>query len=188
MSGGTFNVSLIMIVGDISDEEATTDKGEHESPICDKHYMFNLLSCTVKLCEDCTQWCWLFLLKKSKRMRSNTDLTDFLGSRSFGVCPACPRTQTIFPDKWQIPIAQQSHGKFVGIEYNNEFEKENDDTLEENYMTASVKLSYGKTISRKYNRNWTAAVILDEVERRSSIPHDMIRLVHTGNMLSDKER
>ena len=31
-SGGTFNVSL---VGNISDEEATTDKGEHESPICE---------------------------------------------------------------------------------------------------------------------------------------------------------
>ena len=114
-------------------------------------------------------------------------MTAFLGSRSFGVCPARPRTQTIFPDKWQIPIAQQSHGKFVGIEYNNEFEKENDDTLEENYMTVYVKMSYGKTISRKYNRNWTAAVILDEVERRSSIPRDMIRLVHKGKMLSEKE-
>ena len=77
MSGGTFNVSLILIVGDISDEEATTDKGEHESPICDKYYMFNLF-CTVKLCENCTQWCWLILPKKSKRMRSNTDLTAFL--------------------------------------------------------------------------------------------------------------
>ena len=61
-SGGTFDVSLIMIVGDISDEEAATDKGKHESPICDK---FNLLSCTVKLCEDCTHWCLLFLMKKS---------------------------------------------------------------------------------------------------------------------------
>ena len=183
MSGGTFNVSLIMVVSDISDEEATTDKGEHESPICDKYYMFNLFSCTVKLYEDCTQRCWLFLPKKSKRMRSNTDLTAFLGSRSFGVCPARPRTQTIFPDKWQIPIAQQSHG----IEYNNEFEKENDDTLEENYMTVYVKMSYGKTISRKYNRNWTAAVLLDEVERRSSIPRDMTYLVHKGKMLSEKE-
>ena len=71
--------------------------------------------------------------------------------------------------------------------YNNEFEKENDDTLEENYMTVYVNMSYGKTIRRKYNRNWTAAVILDEVERRSSIPRDMIRLVHKGKMLSEKE-
>ena len=36
-----------------------------------------------------------------------------------------------FPIKWQIPTPQQSHGKFVGIEYNNEFEKENDDSLRE---------------------------------------------------------
>ena len=75
-------------------------------------------------------------------MRSNTDLTALLGSRSFGVCPARPKTQTIFPDTWQTPIAQQSHGKLVGIEYNNEFEKENDDTLEENYMTVYVKMDY----------------------------------------------
>ena len=68
----------------------------------------------------------------------------------------------------------------MGIGHNNEFENQNDDTLEENYMTVYVKMSYGKTSSRKYNRNWTAAVILDEVERRSSIPRDMIRLVHKG--------
>ena len=55
--------------------------------------------------------------------------------------------------------------------WDNEFEKENDDTLEENYMTVYMKMSNGKTISRKYNRNWTAAVILDEVERRSSQRH-----------------
>ena len=41
--------------------------------------------------------------------------------------------------------------------------------------------------AENYNRNWTAAVILDEVERRSSIPRDMIRLVHKGKMLSEKE-
>ena len=81
----------------------------------------------------------------------------------------------------------------MGIEYNNEFEKENDGMLEENYMTVYVKMSYGKTISRKYNRNctahrnMTADVISDEVERRSSIPRDMIRLVHEGKVLSEKE-
>ena len=32
----------------------------------------------------------------------------------------------------------------------------------------------------------TAAVISDEVKRRSSIPRDMIRLVHKGKMLSEK--
>ena len=40
MSIGTFDVSLIMTVDDISDKEPTTDKGEHESPICDKYYKF----------------------------------------------------------------------------------------------------------------------------------------------------
>ena len=33
----------------------------------------------------------------------------------------------------------------------------------------------------------TAAVISDEVERRSLIPRDMIRLVHKGNMISEKK-
>ena len=33
----------------------------------------------------------------------------------------------------------------------------------------------------------TAAVILDEVERRSLIPRDMIRLVHKGKMISEKK-
>ena len=75
----------------------------------------------------------------------------------------------------------------MGIEYNNKFEKENDDMLEENYMTAYVKMICEKTISIKYDRNWTAAVILDEVERRSSITRDMIRLVYKGKMLSEKK-
>ena len=33
----------------------------------------------------------------------------------------------------------------------------------------------------------TAAVILDEVERRSLIPRDMIRRVHKGKMISEKK-
>ena len=113
-------------------------------------------------------------------------MTAFMGSSFFDACPACPRTQTTFPIKWQIPTAQQSHGKFVGIEYFNEFEKENDDILEENYMTVYVKMIYEKTISIKYDRNLTAAVITDEVERRSSIPRDMIRLVHRKNVSEKK--
>ena len=73
----------------------------------------------------------------------------------------------------------------MGFEYNNEFEKEN--MLEENYMTVYVKMICEKTISIKYDRKWTAAVILDEVERRSSITRDMIRLVYKGKMLSEKK-
>ena len=41
---------------------------------------------------------------------------------------------------------------------------------------------YEKTISKKCDRNMTAAVISDEVERRSSIPRDMTYLVHKGKM------
>ena len=72
----------------------------------------------------------------------------------------------------------------MGIEYNTEFEKENDDMLEENHMTEMI---YEKTISIKCHRNIAAAVISDEVDRRSSIPRDMIRLVHKGKMLSEKK-
>ena len=41
----------------------------------------------------------------------------------------------------------------MGIECNNEFEKENDDMLEENYMTVYVKMICEKPISMKYDRN-----------------------------------
>ena len=33
----------------------------------------------------------------------------------------------------------------------------------------------------------TAAVILEEVERRTLVPRDMIRLVHKGKMISGKK-
>ena len=65
----------------------------------------------------------------------------------------------------------------MGIEYNTE---ETDDMLEENYMTVYVKMIYEKTISIKCDRNMTAAVTSDEVDRRSLISRDMIRLVHKG--------
>ena len=45
----------------------------------------------------------------------------------------------------------------------------------------------GKTISIRHHRNMTADVISDEVERRSLIPRDMIRLVHKGKMISEKK-
>ena len=114
-------------------------------------------------------------------------LDCFLGIQIFWCLPSPSQD----PDHLSRQVADTNSSavpwKICGIEYNNEFEKENDDTFEENYMTVYVKMSYGKTISTKYNRNWTAAVIPDEVERRSSIPRDMIRLVHNGKMLSEKE-
>ena len=59
--------------------------------------------------------------------------------------------------------------------------------LEENYMTVYVKMINEKTISIKCRRNMTAAVISEEVERRSLIPRGMIRLVHKGKTLSEKK-
>ena len=37
-SGDTFDVSLLMIEDDTFEEEATADKGEHETTICDKFF------------------------------------------------------------------------------------------------------------------------------------------------------
>ena len=129
-------------------------------------------------------------LKKPIRMRSNTtnagdpEKIVFLDVILPGACPVCPRILTSSPNKRQIRSVQQSLGKFVGIEYNTE---ENDDMLEENYTTVYVKMLNGKKISIRYHRNMTAAVISDEVERRSLIPRDMIRLVHKGKMPSEKK-
>ena len=75
----------------------------------------------------------------------------------------------------------------MGSDYTTEFDKENDDLLKENFMTVYVKTIYGKTISIKCERNMTAAVISDEVERRSSIPRDMTYLVHKGKNDERKE-
>ena len=129
-------------------------------------------------------------LKKPIRMRSNTTNAGDLEKIVFldvilpGACAVCPRILTTSQNKRQIRSVQQSLGKFVGIEYNTE---ENDDMLEENYTTVYVKMINGKTISIRYHRNMTAAVISDEVERRSFMPRDMIRLVHKGELLSEKK-
>ena len=149
MGGGTFGVSLLTIEDGIFEEKATAgDNGEHETAICGKFNKFNLEICLKKLCEECTQWFSLsFFLKDSKRIRSNTTITVFMGASLLDACPARPRTQTTFPNKWQIRTAQQPHGIFVGSDYNTEYDKENDDMLEENYMTVHVKTIYEKTIS-----------------------------------------
>ena len=79
---------------------------------------------------------------------------------------------------------QQSFGRIVDIEDNNE---ENDNTHEEIHEVIYVKTINGKTISARHHRYMTAAVILEEVERRSLIPRYMIRLVHKGKMISEKK-
>ena len=99
-------------------------------------------------------------------------------------CPASPRILTTSPNKRHIRSVQQSFGRIVDIEDNNE---ENDNTPEEIHEVIYVKTINGKTISARHHKNMTAAVILDEVERRSLIPRDMIRLVHKGKMISEKK-
>ena len=99
-------------------------------------------------------------------------------------CPGCPRILTTSPNKRQIRSVQQSFGRIVDIEDNIE---ENDNTPEESHEVIYVKTINGKTISARHHKNMTAAVILDEVERRSLIPRDMIRLVHKGKMISAKK-
>ena len=126
------------------------------------------------------------ILVKPLRTRSNTTSARDLEKIVFqdvilpSACPACPR----IPTKRQIRSVQQSLGKFLGIEYNTE---ENDNMLEENYTIVYVKMINGKTISIRHHRNMTAAVISDEVERRSLIPRDMIRLVHKDKMINEKK-
>ena len=63
----------------------------------------------------------------------------------------------------------------------------NDDVLEENYMTVCVKTINRNTISVRYYGNMTSTVILEEVERRTMIPRDMIRLVHKGKAINGKK-
>ena len=72
-------------------------------------------------------------------------------------------------------------------DYTTESEKENDDLLEKNFMTIFVKTINGETISFKCEGKMTAAVISDEVERRSSIPWDMTHLVHKGKVMNEKK-
>ena len=79
---------------------------------------------------------------------------------------------------------QQSHENFVGIENNTEV---NDDVFEENNLTVYVKTINRKTISISYYDNMKADVMLEEVERRTTIPRDMTRLIHKGKAINGKK-
>ena len=72
-------------------------------------------------------------------------------------------------------------------EENEENTKESDDLPEETYMTIYVKTINGKTISIKCAGQLTAAVISEEVGRRSLIPRDMTYLMHKGKVMSEKK-
>ena len=68
-----------------------------------------------------------------------------------------------------------------------DIDEEHDDAPEEINEAIYVKTINGRTISARYYKNMTAAVILEEVERRTMVPRDMIRLVHKGKMISGKK-
>ena len=81
-------------------------------------------------------------------------------------------------------ISTKSFGNIGNIE---NIDEERDNTPEEIHEAIYVKTINGKTISTRYYKNMTAAVILEEVERRTLVPRDMIRLVHKGKMISGKK-
>ena len=131
-------------------------------------------------------------------MLSNTTIT-----RDHVTCQLFPRIQITLPYKWQLrtlisPIKNFECGDFTiefendyisefATEVNEETTNENDDVLEENYMMIYVKMINGKTISVKCEGKQTAAIISDEVERRSLIPRDMTYLVHKGKVMIEKK-
>ena len=130
-----------------------------------------------------------FLDEKDPMTRSNTCKDRFqstvLTPDVFLSCSSLsgPSNLPTFPKIRRRQSEQQSHEKFVGIENNTEV---NDDVLEENYLTVYVKTINRKTISIRYYGNMIAAVMLEEVERRTMIPRDMTRLVHKGKAINGK--
>ena len=130
------------------------------------------------------------LEEKDPKTRSNTNKNRYQCSvLTPGVFLSCsslsgPSNLPTSPEIRRIQSVQQSHEKFVGIENNTEV---NDDVLEENYMTVYVKTINRKTISICYYESMTANVMLEEVERRTAIPRDMIRLVHKGKATYGKK-
>ena len=54
-------------------------------------------------------------------------------------------------------------------------------------MTVYVKTINKKTISICYYDSMKAAVMLEEVERRTTIPRDMTRLTHKGKAINGKK-
>ena len=118
--------------------------------------------------------------------RSNTCQNQVLTRNVFFSCssqssPSIRYTSLL--QRWRKP-EQQSNEHFVDIADNNE---KNDDVLEENNSKIYVKTINKKTISICYYDSMKAAVILEEVERRTAIPRDMTRLTHKGKDINEKK-
>ena len=128
--------------------------------------------------------CFLDVTEPTTRSNTTKDrdliIAPFPGIVVFCASQSCPWIQST----WQIRTVQQSYEKMGIFE---DIDEEHDDTPEEFNEAIYVKTINGKTISTRYYKNMTAAVILEEVERRTLVPRDMIRLVHKGKMISGKK-
>ena len=152
--------------------------------------LFGNMTEARELVSSCFVFVPLLVPAPAPKTRSNTTI-DIELSRVFLLdvifpctCPACPKILTTSPNKRQIRPVQQSFGNTANIEDNDE---ERDNTPEEIHEVIYVKTINGKTISTRHHRNMTAAVILEEVERRTLIPQNMIRLAHECKMISEKK-
>ena len=149
--------------------------------LLDKNAMIvadNMLYCGFP--STLSESCFLDVTEPTTRNNTTKDrnliIAPFSGIVVFCASQSCPWIQST----WQIRTVQQSYEKMGIFE---DIDVEHDDTPEEFNEAIYVKTINGKTISTKYYRNMTAAVILQEVERRTLVPRDMIRLVHKGKMI-----
>ena len=103
-------------------------------------------------------------------------------------------SQEVFQSKWPSQTAHQSiklyefdHHIFT---YSNEFARkiivEPEGENEKNMITIHVRTSSGKTIIIKCDKKKKAMSILDEAEKRFTIPRSMTYLVHHGIVLNGK--
>ena len=136
-----------------------------------------------------------------KRMPSNTTITRDHKKSVFQVvvppvtCRVFSRIQTTLPCKWQLRTAHQSNKNFECGDFTTEFENdyifefatevneettnENDDLLEDIYLHDDLREDdQRKDNQKKCDGKQTAAIISDEVERRSLIPRDMTYFAH----------
>ena len=118
--------------------------------------------------------------------RSNTCQNKLLTRTVFFSCSSQSSPSILYTSllkRWRKP-EQQSHEHFVNIADNTEM---SDDVPEENNSKIYVKTINKKTISICYYDSMKAAVLLDEVERRTAIPRYMTRLTHKGKDINEKK-
>ena len=145
-------------------------------PVCKRHEQLHGCDVTVSS----------FLERMVSMIRSNTCQNNVLTrivifSRSSQSGPSTLHTSLQI--RWR-QSEQQSHENFVDIANNTEV---SDDVPEKNNSTIYVKTINKKTISICYYESMKAAVMLEEVERRTAIPSDMTRLTHKGKAINGKK-